>query len=409
MGERGGPIGRGRGMIGRGGPGRGRGMGDRGAMSMSFQFNRGMRGGGMRGRGGPPNRGGGAPRPEGAPAEPQQTSPQQGEAIPTTGGRGGMGAPRGIPTRGSYPPRGMMGGGMRGRGGPGRGMRGMDRGGRGGGMRGRIDGFIPRGRPEGAFIPRGGRGGEMRGRGDFVPRGRGAPGGGFDSRSAPPRGGMGGYQKPTCQQDEIKLKFMPRGRGGFDRGRGGDRGAPRGRGSGMGFQQRNSSSGDQAPYRQQQNDYRGGYQQQGEGLKRPPMGMSQPGSAPKRGRFEDQQQDPYQSGYYRQGQQGGYDNYQSQSGGSYSNGNTVDYSYSQNEMPQADYMAPAQSAPAYGAADPYSSYQMPAQQTDQRWGSDPYNSGSGYGGASSGGYAQSAGAYNGRNYNAPAPAYGYQQ
>jgi len=145
----------------------------------------------MRGRGGMPSRGGGGPRPDNG--EPISV-PQQGEAIPTTGGRGGMGAPRGIPTRGSYPPRGMMSGGMRGRGGPGRGMRGMDRG-RGGMQRGgRPDGFVPRGRPDGGFVPRGGRGGEMRGRGgDFVPRGRGAPGGGYQDR-APQRGGSGGFQ-----------------------------------------------------------------------------------------------------------------------------------------------------------------------------------------------------------------------
>jgi hypothetical protein len=37
MGERGGPGGRGRGIMGRGGPGRGRGMGDRGGMRFVYK------------------------------------------------------------------------------------------------------------------------------------------------------------------------------------------------------------------------------------------------------------------------------------------------------------------------------------------------------------------------------------
>jgi hypothetical protein len=150
-------------------------------------------------------RGGGMPRDGG-----ENIPIQQGEAIPTTGGRGGMGAPRGIPTRGSYPPRGMgMMSGMRGRGGPGRGMRGgMDRG-RGGMQRGgRPDGFVPRGRPEGGFVPRGrGGGGEMRGRGggEFVPRGRGGLGGGFQDRSAP-RGGSNGFQVKSNKHKFLTQK-----------------------------------------------------------------------------------------------------------------------------------------------------------------------------------------------------------
>jgi hypothetical protein len=131
-------------------------------------------------------RGGGMPRDGG-----ENIPIQQGEAIPTTGGRGGMGAPRGIPTRGSYPPRGMgMMSGMRGRGGPGRGMRGgMDRG-RGGMQRGgRPDGFVPRGRPEG----------------EFVPRGRGGLGGGFQDRSAP-RGGSNGFQVKSNKHKFLTQK-----------------------------------------------------------------------------------------------------------------------------------------------------------------------------------------------------------
>lgn len=161
----------------------------------------------MRGRGGMP-RGGGMPRDGG-----DNIPIQQGEAIPTTGGRGGMGAPRGIPTRGSYPPRGGMGmmTGMRGRGGPGRGMRGMDRG-RGIMQRGgRPDGFVPRGRPEGGFVPRGRGGGEMRGRGgDFVPRGRGGGlGGGFQDRSGSQRGGSNGFQVIfVCQRLLVVLNFV---------------------------------------------------------------------------------------------------------------------------------------------------------------------------------------------------------
>lgn len=94
--------------------------------------------------------------------------------------------------------------------------------------------------------------------------------------------------------------FQPRGRGGFDRGGRGDmRGAPRGRG-GQGFQQRNVSVPERTPYSQQQGggEYRNNYQQQNEGLKRPPMGMAPSGAPPKRGRYDEQQQaDPYQAGY----------------------------------------------------------------------------------------------------------------
>jgi hypothetical protein len=77
------------------------------------------------------------------------------------------------------------------------------------------------------------------------------------------------------------------------------RGAPRGRG-GQGFQQRNISVPERTPYSQQQGggEYRNNYQQQNEGLKRPPMGMAPSGAPPKRGRYDEQQQaDPYQAGY----------------------------------------------------------------------------------------------------------------
>jgi hypothetical protein len=77
------------------------------------------------------------------------------------------------------------------------------------------------------------------------------------------------------------------------------RGAPRGRG-GQGFQQRNIAVPERTPYSQQQGggEYRNNYQQQNEGLKRPPMGMAPSGAPPKRGRYDEQQQaDPYQAGY----------------------------------------------------------------------------------------------------------------